>query len=113
MDNQLRDARAVLTALPDRLNELESTVEGTRRALTESSFVRVLHGDEVSQALEEARRKTDRWAFRGGTGTYLRAVTIPECVKLARSKKNTLHFQLGIIDPANEKLCATYAQFRR
>jgi hypothetical protein len=117
MDNQLHDVlqntEAMLTKLPARLDELESTVEGTRRALEESSFVRVLHGAEVGLALEEARRKTDRWAFRGGTGTFLRAVTIPECVELARRKKHTLHMQLGIIDPANEKLCATYAQFRR
>ena len=117
MDTQLhsvlQSTEAMLTKLPARLDELESTVEGTRRALEESSFVRVLHGSEVGSALEEARRNTDRWAFKGGTGTFLRAVTIPECVELARRKKHTLHMQLGIIDPANEKLCAAYAQFRR
>ena len=117
MDNQLHSVlqrtEAMLTELPARLDELESTVAGTRRALEESSFVRVLHGSEVGSALEEARRNTDRWAFRGGTGTFLRAVTIPECVELARRKKHTLHMQLGIIDPANEKLCTAYAQFRR
>jgi len=117
MDNQLHSVlqrtEAMLTELPARLDELEGTVAGTRRALEESSFVRVLHGSEVGSALEEARRNTDRWAFRGGTGTFLRAVTIPECVELARRKKHTLHMQLGIIDPANEKLCTAYAQFRR
>jgi hypothetical protein len=117
MDNQLHDVlqstETMLTKLPARLDELESTVEGTRRALEESSFIRVLHGAEVGLALEEARRNTDRWAFKGGTGTFLRAVTIPECVEIARRKKHTLHMQLEIIDPANEKLCATYAQFRR
>lgn len=117
MDNQLHDVlrstEQMLTKLPARLDELESTVQGTRRALTESSFIRVLHGAEVGLALEEARRNTDRWAFKGGTGTFLRAVTIPECVEIARRKKHTLNMQLEIIDPANEKLCATYAQFRR
>jgi hypothetical protein len=57
----LRSTAEMLTKLPARLNELESTVEGTRRALTESSFIRVLHGAEVGVALEEARRNTDRW----------------------------------------------------
>src|SRR5215471_13295133 len=117
MDNQLHDVlqstEAMLKKLPARLDELESTVEGTRRVLEESSFVRVLHGAEVGLALEEARRNTDRWAFRGGTGTFLRAVTIPECVELARRKKHTLHMQVGIIDPADEKLYAAYAQFGR
>jgi hypothetical protein len=106
MDNQLHDVlqstETMLTKLPARLDELESTVEGTRRALEESSFIRVLHGAEVGLALEEARRNTDRWAFKGGTGTFLRAVTIPECVEIARRKKRTLHMQLEIIDPANE-----------
>ncbi len=117
MDIQLRDVlqrtTGVLSRLPARLDELETTVEGTRRALAESAFVRVLHGDEVGQALEEARRNTDRWVFKGGTGTYLRAVTLPECVEIARRKKRTLHVQLEIIDPADERVCATYAQFRR
>lgn len=117
MDTQLHDVlqstEAMLKQLPGRLDDLEKTVEGTRRALDESSFVRVLHGAEVGQALEEARRNTDRWTFKGGTGTFLRAVTMPECVEIARRKKHTLHMQLGIIDPANEKLCAAYAQFRR
>jgi hypothetical protein len=124
MDNQLHDVLQrtdqMLTRLPTRLGELkntlgklETTVDDTRRALVESSYVRVLHGSEVGHELEEARRSTDRWAFKGGTGTFLRAVTIPECIEIARRNKHTLQMQIGIIDPADEKLCATYAQFRR
>jgi hypothetical protein len=113
LHNVLQSTERVLGALPARLDELERTVEGTRRALDESSFIRVLHGTEVGQALEDARRSTDRWAFKGGTGTYMRAVTLPGCVEVARRKKHTLHVQLEIIDPTNEQLCANYAQFRR
>jgi hypothetical protein len=103
----------MLTRMPARLDELETTVDSTRRALAESSFIRVLHGSEVGTALEEARRQTDRWVFKGGTGTYLRAVTLPQCVEVARRKKHTLHVDVEIVDPANEKLCTAYAQFRR
>jgi len=117
MDNQLHDVLRstadMLTRLPARLDDLESTVEGTQRALAESSFIHVLHGAEVGRALEEARRNTDRWVFKGGTGTFLRAVTLPECVAIARRKKHTLHVQLEIIDPTDEKVCGTYARFRR
>jgi hypothetical protein len=117
MDNQLHDVlqttSAMLASLPPRLQELENTVESTRRLLNESSYIRVLHGAEVGQALEEARRNTDRWVFKGGTGTYMRAVTLPECVQAARRKKHTIHVQVEIIDPANEKVCEDYAQFRR
>jgi len=117
MDTQIRDVlrntRDLLSTMPARLDDLETTVEGTRRALSESSYVRVLHGSEVGDALEEARRRTDRWVFKGGTGTFVRAVTLPECIEQARRKKHVLHVELEIIDPANEKLCAAYAQFRR
>jgi hypothetical protein len=117
MDNQLHDVlektAEMLTRLPARLEELEHTVESTKRLLNENSYIRVLHGAEVGQALEEARRNTDRWAFKGGTGTFLRAVTLRECVHAARRKKHTLHMQVEIIDPANEKVCEDYAQFRR
>jgi hypothetical protein len=117
MDTQLHEVLSttsdVLSRMPARLDELESTVESTRRALTESSFVRVLHGAAVGRALEDARRNTHRWVFKGGTGTFLRAVTLPECVDIARRRKHTLHVQLEIIDPADEKVCGSYAQFRR
>src|SRR5258708_9389005 len=117
MDTQLHDVlqstETMLTKLPARLDELESTVEGTRRALEESSFIRVLHGAEVGLALEEARRNTDRWVFKGGTGTFLRAVTMPDCISNARRRKHTMHIQLEIIDPSDEKLCGDYAQFSR
>lgn len=117
MDNQLHDVlektAEMLTRLPARLEELEHTVESTKRLLNENSYIRVLHGAEVGQALEEARRSTDRWAFKGGTGTFLRAVTLRECVHAARRKKHTIHMQVEIIDPANEKVCEDYAQFRR
>jgi hypothetical protein len=117
MDTQLQEVlhttAGMLTRLPARLDELEHTVESTRRALTENSYVRVLHGAEVGLALEEARRNTDRWVFKGGTGTYLRAVTLPECVGGARRRKHTMHLQLEIIDPSDEKVCEDYARFRR
>lgn len=117
MDNKLHDVlrhtESMLASMPERLQKLEGTVASTQRMLNESSYIRVLHGTEVGHALEEARRATDRWVFKGGTGTYLRAVTLPECVQAARRKKHTIHIQVEIIDPANEKLCEDYAQFRR
>jgi len=109
----LQTAEGMLSEMPARLDELKSTVESTRRALTENSYIRVLHGAEVGLALEEARRNTDRWVFKGGTGTFLRAVTMPGCISNARRRKHTMHIQLEIIDPSDEKLCGDYAQFRR
>jgi hypothetical protein len=40
--------------------------------------VKVLNGAEISRELAEARRATNNWEFKGGTGAYTRAVTLPE-----------------------------------
>jgi hypothetical protein len=82
------------------------------QALTSASAVRLLGGLEVSQEHAEARRATEQWIFKGGTGTYLRAVTLKECVENARRQKRLLRVQLEIIDPTDEVLCKEYAQFR-
>jgi len=82
------------------------------QALTSASAVRLLNGLEVSQEHAEARRATEQWIFKGGTGTYLRAVTLKECVENARREKRLLRVQVEIIDPTDEALCKAYAQFR-
>lgn len=82
------------------------------RALTDASAVRLLGGLEVSQAHAEARQATEQWIFKGGTGTYLRAVTLKECIENARREKRLLRVQLEIIDPTDEALCKAYASFR-
>ncbi|WP_395106879.1 hypothetical protein [Actinomadura sp. SCN-SB] len=102
-----------LSAKFDRLDVFEGVVTDTRRALEETAVVRVISGAQVGQVLEEARRDTDRWFFKGGTGTYIRAKTLPECVSAARRDRRTLWFRLEIIDPTNEAVCGDYAQHRR
>jgi hypothetical protein len=112
----LRGASGVLDALPERLSrmeDLENLVVRTRQALDEGSVVQVLNGVEVAPTLEEARKTTDRWIYKGGTGTFIRAVTLPECVGFARRDRRALLVRLEILDPTNEDVCDTYARFRR
>jgi hypothetical protein len=82
------------------------------RAVRETNAVKLLSGAAIGQAHAQARRSTEQWQFKGGTGTYTRAVTLPECVATARSEQRPLRMQLEIIDPTDEELCKTYAQFR-
>ncbi|MFC6016893.1 hypothetical protein ACFP2T_11830 [Plantactinospora solaniradicis] len=84
-----------------------------RTAIDSVSMVRVLNGAEVGHAHAEARSQTDRWQFKGGTGTFTRAVTLPECIEHARRRNGTLDFGIEIIDPTDEQVCERYAQFRR
>lgn len=112
----LTEASTTLRQLPqrlDRLADVDSVLTRARTTLDNISMVRVLHGSEVGEALAQARRTTDLWYFRGGTGTYLRAVTLPDCIEHARHRNSTLDFRIEILDPTDEEGCNRYAQFRR
>jgi hypothetical protein len=91
---------------------MQATVVDVAKTLDDATMVRVLSGPELSRKFADARRNTDRWIFRGGTGTYIRAATLPECVANARRDRRTLQMRLEIIDPTDEAVCASYVRFR-
>ncbi|WP_405177125.1 hypothetical protein OG225_22230 [Nocardia sp. NBC_01377] len=82
------------------------------QAVRDASSVRLLYGPEIGHAHTLARRDTEHWIFKGGTGTYIRAVTLRACVENARREQRPLRMQVEILDPSNEPLCKTYAEFR-
>jgi hypothetical protein len=86
--------------------------QSASKLLAATSAVRQLSSVEVSQEHAEARRHTEQWIYKGGTGTYLRAVTLKECIEHARREQRPLRMQLEIIDPTNKTLCTAYSQFR-
>ncbi|MFF0246916.1 hypothetical protein ACWEU6_23125 [Streptosporangium sandarakinum] len=113
-ETAMRESFARTSTLPERMQRLEGVVSEAGRALADLSVVKVLNGaEEIAKAHAEARAGTDRWTFKGGTGTYLRAVTLPECVAAARAQRRALLMRLEIIDPADERVCEAYARFRR
>lgn len=81
------------------------------KAFADTAAVHLVSGPEVGQVHSEAH-DTDKWQFKGGTGTYLRAVTIKACVEQARRAKRPVEMQVEIIDPTDEQLCTDYAQYR-
>ena len=101
-----------LTERRRRMADIRAAAAGTSRAIEDLAMVRTLSGAEVALAHERARRATTRWVFKGGTGTYLRAVTLPECVLEAQRQRRSLSMKIDIINPADEQVCAAYARFR-
>ncbi|MGH3900056.1 MAG: hypothetical protein ACRDTA_17810, partial [Pseudonocardiaceae bacterium] len=97
-------ALLAVTLLKDR--------QSASKALADTFAVRQLNAVEVGQEHAEARRHTEQWVFKGGTGTYLRAVTLRECIEHARRQGRPLRMQLEVIDPTDDALCTEYAQFR-
>ena len=106
--------KRVLDAMPEavRFDEWQDTLARLRTALTHASLVQVVPGAEIRHVHTLARLKTDRWVFKGGTGTYLRAVTLPDCVDSARKEHRPIEVQFEIIDPTDRDLCGRYAAFR-
>lgn len=112
------------TATSERLTELLTHMRGvmaieelltrTTSALEEIGVVRLLAGREaVAREHEAAREQTGRWLFRGGTGTYIRAVTLPGCIANARHGRRALQVRLEILDPTDSDACRRYARFRQ
>ncbi|MEV6772511.1 hypothetical protein AB0N05_28135 [Nocardia sp. NPDC051030] len=85
---------------------------GLSRAVRDTTAVRLLYGPEIAEAHTMARRDTDKWCRKGGTGTYLRAVTLPELFNKARREQRTVRLQVEILDPTNEQRCQDDAHYR-
>ncbi|MFG2575899.1 hypothetical protein [Streptomyces sp. NPDC048481] len=102
-----------LTERRRRMADIRAATAATGRAIEDLAMVRTLTGPEVAPAHERARRSTSRWVFKGGTGTYLRAVTLPECVLEAQRQRRSLSMKIDIVNPADDKVCEAYARFRR
>lgn len=97
----------------DRLQALDAKITDAQQALEQSANLRVLRGDAIGEALAAGRLDTDLWMFKGGTGTYTRAVTLPECIQQARENGRALTVRLEILDPTNGTLCEHYAGFQQ
>ncbi|MCB5909038.1 hypothetical protein [Streptomyces pinistramenti] len=102
-----------MTERTRRKSDIQEANGETRRALEDLAMVRSLSGDQVGEALEKARQQTNRWYFKGGTGTYLRAVTLPRCVEAATRQRAQLSVKIDIINPGDERTCSAYARFRQ
>jgi len=101
-DALTEDLSSKLTLLLDRAENMDSS----------DRTVRVLRGAEIGEAFTDAYQSTDRWMFKGGTGTYIRAVILPECQRISRTRRRQLKVQLEILDPSDEAVCESYAVFR-
>ncbi|NAS20469.1 hypothetical protein GT755_02085 [Herbidospora sp. NEAU-GS84] len=109
----LTDSGEALHQVPERLAEVTELLERSRQAIDQMSVVSLLPGAQVRTELVAATQHTNTWIFKGGTGTFIRAFTLPECVENSRAARRQLQVQLEIIDPENDTACAVYARFRQ
>ncbi|GII54049.1 hypothetical protein Pth03_24380 [Planotetraspora thailandica] len=96
-----------------QVSSVADDTQDLKTLLTNASSVRVLSGPMISRELREARLDTDRWLFKGGTGTFTRAVTLPECFAHAERNRRSIEFRLEILDPMDAALCANYTKLHQ
>jgi hypothetical protein len=121
-DSSERDAKETSAAALSKLRAIEREIspiatlnqvaERMRVSIEGLTTIRTIRGADIDRAHEEARVHTDRWMFKGGTGTYTRAMTLPLCIQSARNEHRALQVQLEVLDPTNEALCDRYARYR-
>ncbi|WP_067535306.1 hypothetical protein [Nocardia crassostreae] len=97
----------------ERVAQLESLMTSTQRVMERFAAVRFASGSEVSMALEQARKDTDRWTFKGGTGAFTRVVTLPHCVRRAVRVRRELLVHMEILDPTDLQACERFAKLYR
>lgn len=93
--------------------ELKNDIQSISEAVRSNFEVQTLSGDAIGHALAKARRRTEIWFFKGSTATFVRAVTLPECVDAARRDRRPLIVRLEILDPTNIGLCERYTRLYR
>ncbi|RJL34347.1 hypothetical protein [Bailinhaonella thermotolerans] len=95
-----------------RLEEAVTRFDDVRGALAGVAELEVVTGERaIAAAFEAAREHTDFWEFKGGTGTYLRARTLPELAMRARRRNQPIKVRVDILDPSDIGVCSGYAAF--
>lgn len=97
----------------EQITALSRTADGMWRLISSGDSVKSLNGAAITRLLAEARTGSDMWLFKGGTGTYIRAVTLPECLDRAKRTRSRLRFMLELLDPTDRSLCAAYTELHR
>jgi len=78
----------------------------------EDQDVLAVDDGKLRHELELAREKSHMWHFKGGTGTYTRARTIPDMAKIAR-RTGPREIRIEILDPFDDRVCEAYSSYRR
>jgi hypothetical protein len=69
-------------------------------------------GKQIPALLKQLAGSTSTWRYSGGTGTYLRAATMPRLANSAVNESRTIVVEAVLLDPRDRKLCDEYAKYR-
>lgn len=94
------------------VNSLDGSIKEMSQDLRRAALIReVPAGGHISSSFADAMASATSWRFRGGTGTFLRAWTLPELSKRAMGGAG-VPVTIEILDP-QDAACEAYALYRR
>src|SRR6266511_439698 len=107
--------------LSDSLDRAHSELQRLHRAVEQvdqavallDSLIKPTPSHFLPRDFELAMVDTDRWIYKGGTGTFLRAVTLKANAQYALKDKKPRVITIEILDPTNVELCDRYGRMRR
>lgn len=110
---EVNDQRVV--GLGQSVDIVRKGIDEVEHTLKRNSSVGELTTRAAKQkAFETAMLSANMWKFRGGTGSFTRAWTLPALATRARESSTGAHWrvQLQILDPQNTTRCQEYAEYR-
>jgi hypothetical protein len=113
LEGSVDEVRDDLRSLRATVEEVGLAVEHVDRQLALlDSLIKPTTAQSVRRDFEHAMVATDRWVYKGGTGTFLRAVTLPTNGENALKDKKPRRITIEILDPTNVDVCARYGRHR-
>ena len=101
-------------SLENRLRNVDSSIAQVREAVKMiDTLIKPTQGRFLTHDFEQAIQSTRLWIYKGGTGTYLRAVTLPGNAENALRQRTRREISIEILDPTNVELCDQYGRMRR
>lgn len=94
--------------------QLKSELAAIREHLSFSRHpIDIIPPSQIQRDLERAMLDTSYWHYKGGCGTYLRAVTMRTIGEQAKKDRTPRALDIQIIDPTNLAVCESYSNYRR
>jgi len=109
-NTSLTSVDASLSELSGRLatvEAIEATLVDARQVLRSVAAVETVTNADITRELAQARLNPGFWYFKGGTGAFMRDVTLPQCVE---GRPSDLEVTIEIIDPTELALCVRCAR---
>lgn len=75
-------------------------------------LVAALPQSKIANSVISAAANTRTWHYKGGTGTFFKAATLPVLARTSARNSSIIHVTAQINDPRSPSLCQSYAEMQ-